>query len=191
MGKLLRPRLIITALLLLLITSGIAVLYKKFAGNSVGSVTVGVPAPEVAPVVNRLPIQSAYATFTRSSELKESRLEKPVDPVLVNHSFTKQQFSPWSLGIQIVRLPTGSLSDAGTYNYRNKFTAQFTKSQRMIGKQATTVFVDRTTPGFNQAVYFQNGSRAASVTLSGGTSVQAEAMQAEIDSIITSWQWYD
>lgn len=191
MRKLRQPASIIGGMLLLMAFGGAYRVYSLFNSPSTSTIITNTAALKSVsdPAATRVIVNDPYATFTHAAFLTETPLDPPVLPLLSHYNFTKQQFGPWAVAVQITRLPTGSMNDSGTYNYRNKASGQFTKSSRTIGGYQTIIFNDVTSADLNQTAYFQKGTMLASVTISGGSALDTAKMEAELAAVIASWQW--
>lgn len=161
--------------------------YRTVNGSAEGTITQS-PAPaEVTEHYNK--ISSEYAVFQVPTSFTATSSDKPVTPVLKNYNFIKQQFGSWQLAIHITSIPSGNLSDDGTYNYRNVTTNQYHKETKQYDERQATIFTDTSTQTFTKVGYITNGTLSASVSLMGGTSEAAEDMQATLDRILSTWQW--
>lgn len=167
---------------------GVAFWAYRTVNDSAEGTIVQSPAP-VAAKERYNKIRSDYAVFEIPTTFTAVSSSEPVAPVLKNYNFIKQQFGSWQLAIHITRLPSGSLSDDGTYNYRNVTTGQYSKAVKQYGDHRAIIFTDTSTPTFTKVGYLTNGTLSASVSLMGGTPEVSTDMQATLDRILSTWQW--
>lgn len=179
-----------TTVVVLLIGLAVYAAFNAVYGEANGTIqpVAAEPTPE-ATVTQRIAIDDQYASFSYPAKFTRLGSETVSDPVLARYNFTKRQVSSWQAAITITKLASGSLSDDGTYNYRNVTTSRFQKEERSIGTHQVTIYTDLTSEVFSKVAYFRQGTRGASISLSGGLPSNMQQLQTDFDALIASWQW--
>ena len=177
-------RFITTLFVVMLCSFCLIALYKHyFSDSSEGVITVGKATNTKAPVI--LPSTedtSKYGEFTVPAGYRKIATDKIVTPVLENFSYITSGTAS-QLSIQVVQLPGGSLSEDGTYNYRNVTKDRYTKSTVMISGKPSVMFAD--TQAASRAVYLQKGDLVARIALTGVDGNDATV----IIDVANDWHW--
>jgi hypothetical protein len=165
-------------------------LVKLFSASPVG--TVGKPLYPVSS--SSAPQQITFTgkrfSFDYPSSYISSPTATPKAPILESYVLVKRSTISWQLAIQIESLPSGNFSDSGGYHFRQVHPERFSETRVTYTGKNVRVMTDKEAAGsFAKNAFFVHGGLLASVSLTGGSSSDAEAMQADFDAIISSWKW--
>ena len=102
--------------------------------------------------------------------------------------FLNPQTISQNLSVTVRKLPSGSLLDDGSYNYRKVNSAKFTFENKTIGDNNFVVVTDPA-DAFNKVAFVaHNGLEGVIALNSADVSATAE-LQKTLDHILESWQW--
>lgn len=168
-----------------------AVVVRLIGNEATGTVTP--PKSTVDAVqepAKRITIEHELVLFSYGADYGRATSEKAALPVEARFNLVKhQQFSTLQIAVTVTRLETGSLSDDGTYNFREKSPTRFIKKQRTVGQHRVIEFTDTSSDAFSKVVYLYNARHSASIAMSSTTVTDSDALQADLDAVTASWQW--
>ncbi len=134
-------------------------------------------------------VLGTYASFTVPTSLQDTPSSKLVGPDLEKHDFMYRDVATWVLAIDVLRIPSGRLSDNGSYTYEKVYPAIYEPSQETINGHSVPVMTNKTVGGFQKIAYLVYGPYQAEISLYGDDASGSDKLQATFDMILSSWQW--
>jgi hypothetical protein len=181
-------RLTVTgAIVAVLVVLGSYVL-RYVDGPTTGTITATVPTTAPKPTT-KVSLQGTYADFIYPSDFIVSPDGDPHPPQLEIYSFVSHKSISVLLGVQVLSLPSGNLSDDGSYNYRRVNPTKYKLETKTINGQQVFVMTD-TTAGYNKTAFFVHAGKEGTVNINSADTTQAAALDQELTDIVASWQWH-
>lgn len=130
-----------------------------------------------------------YVTFNYSSGLTPRPATAIYPPDIENFSYKAADITSWLLAVNI-SIPRGGLmsSDSG-FALRIADTATYKKSTASIKGNIYTIFTDQSA-AFSKVAYTMNGSKLASITLTGDDTTGTKPLQDSFDMVLNSLTWH-
>jgi hypothetical protein len=154
-----------------------------------GTITAVVPTNTVKPVT-QVSLHGTYADFVYPRDFQVSPVGAGQPPQIANYSFVSHAGQSVVLGVQILSIPSGILTEDNSYNYRKVTTAQFKQDIKVINGQNIYIMTDITTPIFNKTAFFSHAGKVASVNINGGGPEDLDKLDATLTAVVSSWQWH-
>ncbi len=157
---------------------------------STSTITASAVAPTPKPP-GKVVLQGAYANFDYTEDFKPVKSDPPVPPQLMNYNFVSHKTENVLLSIQIMSLPTGNINDNGSYLFRKLYPNRYQQTTKTINGQTVYIMADVTSSTFNNVAFFSQGQKIASVSLDGGSPMDADNLDQSLSDIVSSWQWHN
>jgi len=170
----------------LILLAGLGVFLHGLSGSSHGSInspqfTTKKPAP-----VTYLKVSGKYLSFNYPSDFGVSPAEKPSGNELEVFSYIKRPSPFYFLTIVVSELPSGNLSDDGSYSSRLSQPDRYQKSSRLINGQLIYVFSDKTSV-YAKAAWLAHGNKDVSVALSANAATAS--LDQTLSTVLQSITW--
>ena len=130
-----------------------------------------------------------YISFQYPSALANSPVKNSNPTIIDLTRFSYSDLRTWLLTIEVVNVPSGSLEDNSAYKSREINPVNYQLVKLLINGQNLPIYVDKTTDNFNKVAFLVNGTRQATVSLTGNDSVSNNNLQNTLLLVHSSWQW--
>lgn len=98
------------------------------------------------------------------------------------------QEPPWNISIQIRKLPSGQLTDDGSYNLRKTHPELYKEQQLTLGQQKVVIMSEQNA-GYAKVAFLVHGGLVAEIAISNSSSLNNTMLDQAVNSLISSWQW--
>lgn len=102
--------------------------------------------------------------------------------------FLNPQTISQNLSVTIRKLPSGSLLDDGSYNYRKVNSAKFTFENKTVGNNNFVVVTDPA-DAFNKVVFVTHNGLEGVIALNSTDVSATDELQKTLNHILENWQW--
>jgi len=151
----------VLAVLLAGVVVTLLVLTHSSANGTVYSPVVNTPK---APVITSVSVHGQYISFKRPSNFEPQKPDKPSGNELEVFEYIKRPAPFYTLNIVVSSLPSGNLTDDGSYNFRTINNNQFAATSFSVNGQPVLVFSDNT-QSYAKAAFMAHGNKDVSVAL--------------------------
>lgn len=183
-----RYGLIISAALILII---IAILSSKnyFNSPAVGTIDKSNQAADTSKPINKLDFEGKYFSFSYPSTFSLSPNSKVSGGELEDYSFTNNGTAAiWNLTVIVQNILNGQINNDGSYNYRKTYPNLFSEQQLTLGLNQIFLMTSKS-GGYNKTAFIVHGGMDCNITLTSNSSIDASAMDSDLNMILASWTW--
>lgn len=133
-------------------------------------------------------VDGKTVSFSVPSRFNRLEDEKLTAQEAEKFRFLNAQTLSQNLSVTVRKLPSGSLLDDGSYNYRKVNSAKFTFENKTFGDK-TFVIVSEPAEAFNKVAFITNNGLEGVVALNSADINASAELQKSLDHILESWQW--
>lgn len=176
----------VTGVALLLALLSIRSLNSPSSGNIINPTNNTDASKTRQKALTKVEVSGNYINFEYLDSFRALPAEKPVASQLETFKFVTKSAPFWELSLSVRQLPSGKLTDDGSYNLRATNTETFKKEQLLINDDWVTVFSD-TRSEFSKVGFIEHKNMLLSVALTG--TGDALKMQKMLKDILSSIKW--
>jgi hypothetical protein len=183
---------IIITLGILLIIVGAAMVVSRFLNTSSdGSLSSSYSTGQTQPTFDLTPkpYNGNYMSFNYPVSLKAAANNKLVTPVVAMANFSYPDIASWNLAIDIIQVPSGTLSGNNSYQVRQINPAVYQQSMITIHGKPITVMTDTQATTFSKVAFLIDGQYQATVSLYGN-DFNPDYLTKTFMMILSSWVWH-
>lgn len=163
-------------------------LIKALNGPATGTIT---NTPEaVVPSVSTLTATGKTFSFEYLSSFHQIKNDVlgPLD--VEKLSLTNPQTNPWHLDITIRKLPSGNLSDDGSYNLR-KLNSQTYSEQTVTYRDNTFYIMTDGTGGYSKVAFLLNKAKGldANISMTSASVSDTSKIDQAYTQVLSTWKW--
>ena len=156
---------------------------------SAGSIDTSVPAKSSVVTPSLKSFKGAYISFSYPGSFTPAANSKPSGNIVETFVLSDRNHTPtWNLNVSVSKLPSGDLSEDGSYNFRKLNPDRFTALTWTINAQPVVVMQDNS-GGFNDVAFVVHDQLIASVSASSGNSADGPALSDILKSSLENLQW--
>lgn len=131
-----------------------------------------------------------YVSFNHPQGIKLISAALVSSSSVEDFTFYVKDVASWTLAVDVIRTPTGKLSESSSYMLRKNNPATYNESQATIHGQSVPVMTDTVvTSGFSKVAYLTHGNLVASVSLIGNDSSGTGPLESTFAMVLNSWNW--
>lgn len=136
-----------------------------------------------------VPISNAYASFDYPAAFTQTPTGGLMAHEVAGYTMVHRDIATWSLAIEILSIPSGSLSDNNSYQYRKVNPQTYSENQFTVNGQTVTEMTDTSYGGFSKVAFLVHGSYQAVISLYGDDPNGLTDLRASLTMLENSWQW--
>jgi hypothetical protein len=140
---------------------------------------------DFTPIVASGPLVS----FNHPASLQTAKSSRLVNPVVEKHDFIYRDVETWLLAIEVLHIPSGKLSDNGSYTFCKTYSNIYQESEVTYNGHPIIVMSDKTVGGFKKIAFLVHGQYQAEISLYGNDVGGEAKLQTTFDMIINTWHW--
>lgn len=186
-----RVIVIIGSLLILVLLGYMGVHY--FNGPATGTVetpTTGSEDKKPTEDTSTTQITGTYVAFVIPAKFTAMPAESLRFPTVESFSY---QYKPADGSTERISISVNDVSSnngqSTSYQLRASKPDQYQNTTQTFSDQTFQIMTDTSTSQFSKVAYSTHGKYVADISLEGGTTAQAAAMQAQFETLLASWQW--
>lgn len=111
-------------------------------------------------------------------------------PSVADFTYYVKDIYSWSLGIDIIKTPSGQLVQSSSYTLRKNNPNTYSLSIVNINGQQVNIMTDTSfVGGFSKVAYLTHGNLIGIVSLIGNDASGIKPLQTTFTMILNSWHW--
>lgn len=174
--------------LLLLVLTGTAVIFVKFASSSSQGYIHQTSSGSKTYDATRVHSYSDKLFQISFPEIfKQVKSDAPSNDVLATAAFTKQSLPYWNLNIVVYKLLGGDLDNFSQYKYRKQAPDEYNLSTIKIDAKQIPIST-YTKNGYSKIAYLVSDETVATISLRGPSS-ESDTLNEVLTNIIESFSW--
>jgi len=178
--------LLLFTLITLLVGIGVVVV-SNANRPSVGTIEPQ-SVPVKSPATKLLSARGKTANFQYPDTLHQTKADSLSSGDIEKFSFVNPSIPPWNLAVQIRKLPSGLLTDDGSYNLRRVHPEQYHEQKQMVNNQSIIIMTDQS-GGYAKVAFLVHSGLVAEISLSCGSSADLASLDTALATVINTWHW--
>jgi hypothetical protein len=189
-AKRLKIKRLLLAAVIILVVGLLIIIFKSLDKPAQGVINNQVlPSSESKPVqVTPVAATGKYVSFKYPSSFSVTPSTKAEGNELETFAYVKQPSPFWFLNITVSSLPSGNLSDDGSYNMRSLDAARYKKGQLQINGTLVTTFYDGS-DGYAKTAFIAHGGKLFSLSLHSNDTPNADKLDNVFADVLKSLKW--
>jgi hypothetical protein len=133
-------------------------------------------------------VKGKYVSFYYPSYFEVVQAAKNSGNELETYNYVKRPTPFWFLNLQILTLPTGNVTDDGSYNSRHVNPSRYKLEYVIVNGQRVSVFSDQS-GGYAKAAFLPHGNKILTVSLGSADSSISVKLDSVMAQVLNSVSW--